>query len=85
MWIWISGLATLPRDIYIAVYYFLLASSKFAIHSDSVEGPYLDLYAGIIQYSVLGRSSYWVTSRPAPELSKFLSMTALRTFSVFRR
>ena len=54
MWVWIHGLSPLPRDIYIAVCYFPPALSHFAIHSDPVGDPYLDLYVGIIQYSLAG-------------------------------
>lgn len=54
MWIRVRGLAPLYGDIDIAICYFRLASSQFAIHSDSVEDPYLDSYASITQYSAIG-------------------------------
>jgi hypothetical protein len=53
MWIRLSGFS-LPRDIYMAVCYFPPMSSQFAIHSDSDGDPYMDLYASIIQYSMMG-------------------------------
>jgi len=54
MWIRLNGFTSLPRDIYVVVYYFLPISSQFSVHSDSDGDLYLDLYISIIQYSIMG-------------------------------
>jgi hypothetical protein len=54
MWIRISIRVSPPRDIYIAVCYFPPASSPFSIHNGSNGDPFIDLYTGITQYSVVG-------------------------------
>lgn len=54
MWIQISVRVSRPRDIYIAVCYFPPTSSPFSIHNGSNGDPFIDLYTGITQYSVVG-------------------------------
>jgi hypothetical protein len=54
MWVRVRARVTPPRDIYIAVCYFPPASSSFAIHNDFNGDPFIDLYTGITQYSVVG-------------------------------
>jgi hypothetical protein len=54
MWVRVRARVTPPRDIYIAVCYFPPTSSSFAIHNDFNGDPFIDLYTGITQYSVVG-------------------------------
>lgn len=51
MWIWVSGISPLSKDIYIVVCYFPQASSPFVVHNDSTKDPYTDLYIDSTQYS----------------------------------
>lgn len=54
MLIWIRGLAPLPRDIYIVVWGFPQHHINVLFTGTQLVTPYLDLYAGVIQYSVIG-------------------------------
>lgn len=54
MWIQISVGVSPPRDIYIAVCYFPVASSPFVIHNSSNGDLFIDLYIDITQYSADG-------------------------------
>ena len=54
MWIRARFKVSPPRDIYIAVCYFSLASSPFAIHNKADGDPFTDLYTDITKYSTDG-------------------------------
>jgi hypothetical protein len=54
MWVRVSGIFPLPRDIFIAVCYFPPTSSPYVIHNGPDGDPFIDLYAGITQYMVVG-------------------------------
>lgn len=53
MWIHISP-SQRQRDIYIAICYFLPASSAYAIHSVEDGDPFLDLYKCISKFATMG-------------------------------
>ncbi|KAH9308981.1 hypothetical protein KI387_036892 [Taxus chinensis] len=54
MWIRISGATRFSRDFYIAICYFPLTASPYAIHKGPNGDPFFDLYDIIGQYSVAG-------------------------------
>lgn len=54
MWVQVRDVSPLPWDIYIAAYYFPLATSLYAIHNDSDKDPFIELHAGIALYSTIG-------------------------------
>jgi hypothetical protein len=54
MWIQISDMPPLSRDIYIVVYYFSPMSLDFALRRDVDMDPYLDLYEEIIELLIVG-------------------------------
>jgi hypothetical protein len=54
LWVQIHRKKPLLRDIYIAVCYFPPALSHFALHRESEEDPFSDLYADTFHYSTLG-------------------------------
>jgi hypothetical protein len=54
MWVRVRVGVTPLRDIYIAVSYFSPTSSSFSIHNDVNGDPFIDLYTGMTQYTVVG-------------------------------
>jgi hypothetical protein len=54
LWVRVRGIFLLPRDIYIVVCYFPPTYSSYAIHNGHNMDPFIYLYVGIIQYTVMG-------------------------------
>ena len=54
LWVRVHGVSPLPRDIYIAVFYFPSTSSSYAIHDGPNGDPFIDLYSDITQYLAVG-------------------------------
>jgi hypothetical protein len=55
MWVRVRGVSPLPKDIYIVVCCFPLASSSYAILNGLDGDPFVDLYAYITQYFAAGK------------------------------
>jgi dolichyl-phosphate-mannose--protein O-mannosyl transferase len=54
MWVRVCGVFLIPRYIYIFFSYFPPTSSSYTIHNGHDEDPFIDLYADIIHYMVVG-------------------------------
>jgi hypothetical protein len=54
MWVRVRGVSPFPRDIYIAICYFPPTSSPYAIHNGLEGDPFIDLYVGFTQCSMVG-------------------------------